>query len=213
MGLTSELTGDRRRGPERSEGPPLGVRVERPVRPQRTEVLHLNRASLRERGPSGDGVFLSPPGSWRGQRCLDSYAHSGSRSVRRTAPSRTWPGSPGAQDRHIGKVAPTCPHPSPRPQEVPSLPVAPRPNRSPHRPEVSGKWSKRTTSRSPRQRSLRGPKHGEQRPKAVANFCRSCANVPCGLTFRLRRAMNGGALNRVALEPGVRCHKLPIQYR
>ena len=29
---TSELTGDRRKGPERSEGPPLGVRVERLVR-------------------------------------------------------------------------------------------------------------------------------------------------------------------------------------
>ena len=28
---TLELTGDRREGPERSEGPPLGVRVERPV--------------------------------------------------------------------------------------------------------------------------------------------------------------------------------------
>ena len=31
-GLTSELTGDRREGTERSEGPPPGVRVERPVR-------------------------------------------------------------------------------------------------------------------------------------------------------------------------------------
>lgn len=33
---TSALTGDRRRGPERSEGPPPGVCVERPVRLQRT---------------------------------------------------------------------------------------------------------------------------------------------------------------------------------
>ena len=46
MGLTLELTGDRRRGPERSEGPPLGVRVERPVRPQPRVGLHRTTRKL-----------------------------------------------------------------------------------------------------------------------------------------------------------------------
>jgi hypothetical protein len=35
--ITSELTGERRRGPERSESPPPGVRVERPVRQHRRD--------------------------------------------------------------------------------------------------------------------------------------------------------------------------------
>src|SRR5437868_14919644 len=86
----SELTGDWRRGPEGSEGPPLGVRVERAVRPHRAHNSRVIHVLTKESAISN---ALSRSRSGTHQSCLIS---SSSRDSTLAACTPTIPPSGGS---------------------------------------------------------------------------------------------------------------------